>query len=63
MEKAIKGAIEYCIQQGIMSTFLDQHGSEIRNMLLKEWDMEGALEVAREEGHEEGIKQKERSMI
>lgn len=35
-EEALKDAIEYCVQHGILCEFLEKHGSEVRNMLYTE---------------------------
>jgi hypothetical protein len=55
LEKAVKNAIEYCTEKNILKKFLEAHSSEVLNMLLTEWNWDEALEVAREEGHEEGM--------
>ena len=52
---AIKAAIASCIGKGILVYFLREHGSEVENMLLTEWNMKDALVVAREEGEETGM--------
>jgi hypothetical protein len=52
---AVEEAIAYCIRNKIMSEFLGKHGSEVRNMLFTEWDMDEALAVRFDEGIELGI--------
>jgi hypothetical protein len=52
--EAIEKAVYECAQNGIMETYLRLRGSEVRNMLITEWDNDEAVEVAREEGIEEG---------
>ena len=58
-EEALKDAIEYCVRHGILCEFLEKHGSEVRNMLYTEWNLEDACEIIREEslarGRQEGI--------
>jgi hypothetical protein len=49
LEKAVKNAIEYCIEKNILKEFLETHSSEVLNMLLTEWNQDEAIEVAREE--------------
>jgi hypothetical protein len=53
-EAAMEGAVKWCIAQGILRDFLEEHGTEVVNMLMAEWKLEDALVVEREEGHEEG---------
>ncbi|MDR1970486.1 MAG: hypothetical protein LBQ46_01050 [Treponema sp.] len=58
LEGAMKEAVEYCIAHNILSAFLIKHSTEVKNMLLTEWNIDDAKEVwqeeAREEGREEG---------
>ena len=53
--EAVEDAVVYCIRHNIMKEFLELHGSEVSNMLLSEWNMDEALEVAKEEGMEEAF--------
>lgn len=57
-DAAIASAMEDCVRAGIMVEFIKEHGSEVRNMLFGEFNLETAREVweeeAREEGREEG---------
>lgn len=55
LEEAIAAAIRQCIQENVMRKFLEQHGSEVENMLYSEWNMDRAIAVGREEAKEEGI--------
>ena len=43
-----------------MKEFLEEHGSEVRNMLLGEWKLEEAMEYKEQKGREEGLKEGER---
>ena len=54
-DEAVEDAVVYCIRNDIMKEFLELHGSEVSNMLLSEWNMDEALEVAKEEGMEEAF--------
>jgi hypothetical protein len=56
---AVTGAIRGCVRQGILADFLEEHGSEVMNMLLEEWKLDEAKEVWREEGREEGFEMAE----
>jgi DNA-directed RNA polymerase specialized sigma24 family protein len=55
-EEAFESAIDYCIKNNILSGFLLEHSSEVKNMLLEEWDLEEALAVEREEVRKEDVK-------
>jgi hypothetical protein len=67
LEDSIKKAMELCIRQDKLKDFLKQHGTEVINMLMTEWNMEDALRIraeeAKEEGFEEGIEATARKMI
>jgi hypothetical protein len=52
--EAVKEAVHYYAGKGILSGFLKEHGSEVENMLLTEWNWNDALQVSREEGREDG---------
>lgn len=54
LTNAIETAMHDCIQDGIMVDFLSKHGSEVRNMLFTEFNMDEALRVRGEEGFEDG---------
>ena len=45
-------SIHQCIDQGILREFLEKNGSEVRNMVLTEWDENEARRVAAEEARE-----------
>jgi len=55
LEEAINNAIEYCIENNILKEYLEKHGSEAYNMIFAEWNWDTALEVAHEEGIEDGM--------
>jgi hypothetical protein len=40
------------VRNGILAGFLGEHGSEVMNMLLEEWNLDEAKEVWFEEGWE-----------
>jgi hypothetical protein len=56
-EGAMEEAIKWCIRNNVLRGFLEEHGSEVVNMLLSEWKLEDALVVEREEGREEGLEE------
>ena len=53
LNEAIQKSIHQCIDQGILREFLEKNGSEVRNMVLTEWDENEARRVAAEEAREE----------
>jgi hypothetical protein len=53
LSESIKAAIKTCVGKNILVSFLKRNCSEVENMLLSEWNMEEALEVAKEESREE----------
>lgn len=58
-DEAFAAAIEECIQKGILESFLKEHGSEVHNMLYREWKLEEALEVSMLEGEKKGVQKGE----
>lgn len=44
-EDGMKKAIEECIQNGILAEYLKRKGSEVRNMLIAEYDYETDIRV------------------
>jgi predicted transposase/invertase (TIGR01784 family) len=55
LAEAIKEAVRYCIDNGIMKEYLESNASEVENMLFTEFNMDVAKKIWREEGVEEGI--------
>jgi predicted transposase/invertase (TIGR01784 family) len=53
-DSAILKAIDVCIRQNVLKRFLEENASEVRNMLLTEWDSDKALKIAKEEAREDG---------
>lgn len=53
-DEAIKAAMEISIRQNVMTEFIEKHGSEVRNMLFTEFNLEDAKEVWMEEARKEG---------
>jgi hypothetical protein len=53
-DQAATKAVRSCIKDGILADFLEEHGSEVMNMLLDEWNLDEAKEVWLEEGWEKG---------
>jgi hypothetical protein len=57
LEEAVRGAIRHCVNNRILTRFLEEHGSEVLNMLLEEWNLDEAKEVWWEEGWEQGLEE------
>jgi len=53
LAEAVEAAIRSCVERNILVYFLERHASEVLNMLFTEWNLDDALEVKREEAHEE----------
>lgn len=54
-DTAIACAMEECVRNGIMVDFINKHGSEVRNMLFEEFNLEDAKQEWLAEGFEEGM--------
>jgi hypothetical protein len=54
-DAAISRAIEDCIRRGILKDFLEEHSSEVRNMLLRDLTWKEHLAVSYEDGVEDGM--------
>jgi len=54
LEDAMKAAIRYCIENGILKLFLETHSSEVQNMLITEWNLEEAQQAWLAQGRDEG---------
>jgi hypothetical protein len=54
-DAAIGRAIEDCIQRGILKDFLEEHSSEVRNMLLRDLTWKEHLAVSYEDGVDDGM--------
>ena len=55
LDEAIPEAMEVCIKRGIMVDFIREHGTEVRNMLYTQFNLEDAKEVWKEEWEEEAM--------
>ena len=55
LEELITPVIEYCIKNNILKKFLEEHASEVRNMIFGEYDREMDIAVNRREAREEGL--------
>ena len=56
-DTAISMAIDRCIEQNVLSEFLQEHYLEVAKMLSWEYDQEAEFRIIRREAKEEGIEQ------
>jgi hypothetical protein len=54
LRDAIRGAVKWGIENGVLSSFLEQNGSEVENMLYTEFNIDVAKVVWQEEARLEG---------
>ena len=52
LEDAVTESVKHCIAAGVLQDYLEKHGGEITSMIFTEFNMDDALEVAREEERE-----------
>ncbi|MBO6305035.1 MAG: hypothetical protein J6M62_08180 [Selenomonadaceae bacterium] len=55
--QAIREAVKYCIEHGIMSDYLNEHAEEVFRMSIDAWDINEAKYYWKEEAREEGIEE------
>ena len=55
VEEPFKVAIEIAIKTGILKDYLERKATEVRNMILTEYDYDTDIAVQREEAYEEGL--------
>jgi hypothetical protein len=63
LEQAVAEAIRHCARNGVLAGFLTEHGSEVMNMLLDEWNLDEAKEVWFEEGWEQGRAESQQALM
>ena len=61
LDEVMKTAVNMAIENNILTEFLKENGSEVRNMLTLEYDEETARRVEREEAREEGRREGEQA--
>ena len=54
LEKSVADAVRYCIDNNILKKFLEEHGSEVHNMLFEDLTIEEIADIRYKEGREEG---------
>ncbi len=61
-QEALNLAVDYCIDHGILSEFLQRYRAEVLGMLLEEFDVDKYERTLREEGREEGWEEGQEQM-
>ena len=54
-QESVKKAVVFCRNNDILKELLEEHASEVLNMLTTEWNWDDAKQVWFEDGFEEGI--------
>ena len=54
LDESVSSAVKYCIEHGILKKFLEEHGSEVTNMLFDDITMEEIADIRYNEGREDG---------
>lgn len=57
LDAAADGAIDYCIQEGILAEVLRRHRAEVRNVIFEEYDQEAHMKMERRDWREIGRKE------
>ena len=52
---AISNAVKFCITNGIMKGYLENHSEEVFNMLALQWDKDSAMKASYDDGKEDGL--------
>lgn len=55
MEDFLDFAVKRCIKEGFLSEYLKQNSTEVRNMLIGEYDYETDIRIKKQESYEEGV--------
>jgi len=63
LRRAIVQTIEYCKTHDILKEYLEKLTMEEQNMLAREWNLEDAIAVAKEEGRETGIEEGQKAIL
>lgn len=53
----MEDTIKYCLEHNILSEYIQRKGKEVISMLTADWDVNEAMEVAREEGTAIGMEE------
>ena len=59
---AIRRAVKFCLEHGIMGNYLVEHSEEVFNMLALEWNMNDALAARFEDGYKDGRNEERESV-
>ena len=61
--RAIREAMRYCMEHDVMKEFLQEHESEVIDMVNFEWNQKDFEEAVREEGRAKGREEEKSAFI
>jgi hypothetical protein len=56
-KKVLQEAVKWCIDQDILKAFIEEHGTEVTNMLMAEWNWDDYVMVKQEEAVEDALEE------
>ncbi|MCL2243134.1 MAG: Rpn family recombination-promoting nuclease/putative transposase [Treponema sp.] len=54
LEDSVTNAVKYCLEQNVLKKFLEEHGTEVKNMLFDDISIEEIAAIRYNEGREQG---------
>ena len=57
IEAAVDAAVDFCIEEGYISDFLERHRREVKDMTLTEYDEEKLITIIKNQERMEGQKE------
>jgi len=57
LEKSVKAAVKYCIENDILRIFLEEHATEVLNMLTDDITIDELADIRYKEGREDGMEE------
>ncbi|MCL2244015.1 MAG: hypothetical protein FWC03_06045 [Treponema sp.] len=54
LEESVTNAVKYCLEQNVLKEFLEEHGTEVINMLFDDISIEEIAAIRYNEGREQG---------
>ena len=63
LDESLRSAVKYCIENDILREFLEEHSTEVYNMLFDDISIEEIAEIRYNEGHEDGKRTIARNLL